>query len=84
MEGAFRQPSAALLSGYGGDPIVFKRQGTKRLWYTAYAVLRALVDLDKRGKSNRGDGYNGDKWNEGLLKELLSTTILDLIDAPCH
>lgn len=42
MEGAFREPSAAFIEGYGGSPIIIARQNTKRLWYTLYVALRTL------------------------------------------
>lgn len=69
MEGAFREPSAAFIEGYGGSPIVIARQKTKRLWYTLYVALRTLL--------------HGAADVDGV-KDLLLKTVDALKDAPCY
>jgi len=43
LEVLFMDPSKALEEGYGGSLIVFRRQKTKRLWYTVFLALMVLV-----------------------------------------
>lgn len=81
MEGALRKPSQALIEGYGGSPIVFARQKTKRLWYTVLAALQDLVNLTNRDKGNI---LMRSAWNETSLKELIEKTAQELKDAPCY
>lgn len=69
MEGAFREPSAAFIEGYGGSPIVIARQKTKRLWYTLYVALRTLLHAEA---------------NVDGVKDLLLKTVDALKDAPCY
>lgn len=80
MEGAFREPSAALLEGHGGSPILFARQKTKRLWYTFYSALLHIIDLTSRGK----DAHSSDPWTIERTTELLKKTAEELQGAPCY
>ncbi|KAH8109475.1 hypothetical protein DFH11DRAFT_1515480, partial [Phellopilus nigrolimitatus] len=87
MEGAFRAPSAALLEGYGGSPIVFARQHTKRLWYTAYAALRTLVAIAEEAAAGAGGAHAlppTREWDAEKTRALLDKTVELLKDAPCY
>lgn len=53
MEMVFVSPDEAFLEGYGGSPIVFPRQDTKRLFYTLFRALVVLVQTYKlEGKAS--------------------------------
>ena len=72
-------PSQALLEGYGGNPIVFRRQRTKRTWYDVFlalAVLLAARDaaVDDPEKQKRVD------WAQQRVRECVDI----LKDAPCY
>ncbi|KAH9838073.1 uncharacterized protein C8Q71DRAFT_706099 [Rhodofomes roseus] len=47
LETLFMDPSKALEEGYGGSLIVFRRQKTKRLWYTVFLALMVLVQAKR-------------------------------------
>ncbi|KAH9918078.1 uncharacterized protein B0H18DRAFT_1032493 [Fomitopsis serialis] len=47
LEVLFMDPSKALEEGYGGSLIVFRRQKTKRLWYTVFLALMVLVQAKR-------------------------------------
>ncbi|KZT71166.1 hypothetical protein DAEQUDRAFT_724539 [Daedalea quercina L-15889] len=47
LEALFLDPSKAFEEGYGGSPIVFRRQKTKRLWYTVFLALMVLVQAKR-------------------------------------
>lgn len=78
LETLFIDPSQALLEGYGGSPIVFARQRTKRLWYTAFLAGTVLLQS--------ADGSSGvgrdDKvaWAHSQLRQCAEK----LKDAPCY
>lgn len=99
MEGVFRAPGEALLEGYGEPgPILFSRQCTKRLWYTAYAALcQWLGAIDDTGTMNDvADGETGkleatnvkeSKLIEERVKRAKTVfleTVKLLKDAPCY
>jgi hypothetical protein len=74
-------PSKALLEGYGGNPIVFRRQKTKRTWYDVFLCLAVLL-----GAQAEGDGHVEEEkaarvqWAVERLKECVDI----LKDAPCY
>ncbi|KAG6911033.1 hypothetical protein DXG01_005449 [Tephrocybe rancida] len=77
-------PSAAFMEGYkggGGGPILaFRRQKTKRIWYS---VFLALVVLTKYGPIVEGEGV----WiseKRQWAREALNEAILALKEAPCY
>jgi len=53
LETIFVSPSAALLEGYQGTPIVFHRQRTKRTWYTLFYGLLVMVESEDADKVNQ-------------------------------
>ncbi|OSX62337.1 hypothetical protein POSPLADRAFT_1056928 [Postia placenta MAD-698-R-SB12] len=77
LETLFLDPSAALTEGYGGSPIVFARQKTKRLWYTLFLALMVVVQA-----ARDGGGVHEDKveWARRTLDEVVQK----LKDAPCY
>ncbi|EKM53000.1 uncharacterized protein PHACADRAFT_259168 [Phanerochaete carnosa HHB-10118-sp] len=72
-------PSQALLEGYGGSPIVFRRQKTKRVWYDVFLALVVLL-------AARGAAVGGPEverlldWARRRLEECVDI----LKDAPCY
>ena len=72
LERLFMEPGAAMLEGYGGTLVVFPRQKTKRIWYTLYMALLALVE---------GDGREG---MESWAKQAVETCLKQLKDAACY
>ncbi|KAI5117169.1 hypothetical protein M0805_003985 [Coniferiporia weirii] len=101
MEGALRAPSAALCEGYRGNSgadgsgevegsglIVFARQRTKRLWYTAYAALCTLLGASRDAKDAVETGDTDDleeaRKRYRAARTLLSATARELKDAPCY
>lgn len=71
-------PSQALLEGYGGNPIVFRRQKTKRIWYDAFLCLAILL----AARSEIGDGDREAKvwWARQRIRECVNI----LKDAPTY
>ncbi|KAG6833138.1 hypothetical protein H0H87_010852 [Tephrocybe sp. NHM501043] len=77
-------PSTAFMEGYkgggGGPVLIFRRQRTKRIWYS---VFLALVMLTKYGPVSEAEGAwitEKRKW----AKEALDKAIPALKDAPCN
>lgn len=79
LETLFIDPSQALLEGYGGSPIVFARQRTKRLWYTI--LLAGTVLLQKA--EGTLDGVQSDDKISWAHSQLLQCAE-KLKDAPCY
>lgn len=82
LEAMFVAPSAAFLEGYGGSPIVFARQKTKRMWYTLFLALVIIVG-PSQGKTlglQPSDRAARTKW----AREAMSECIEKLKDAPCY
>lgn len=77
LETLFLDPSAALTEGYGGSPIVFARQKTKRLWYTLFLALMVVVQAARDGKGAHDDKV---EW----ARHTLDGCVLKLKDAPCY
>lgn len=78
---ANREPSQALLEGYGGNPIVFRRQRTKRMWYDVFLALSVLLSV--RG----GNEHTGDEESETRVqwaRQRLAESAEHLKDAPCY
>jgi hypothetical protein len=73
MERLLIEPSAAILEGYGGSFVVFPRQKKKRIWYTLYTALVALLQ----------EGDQADDAVRDWAMQSLETCIHDLKDAPC-
>ena len=71
-------PSQALLEGYGGNPIVFRRQQTKRVWYDVFLCLSVLVACGKEPDS--AEQQTRVQWSQKRLKECVDV----LKDAPCY
>ena len=76
-EGAAR-PSDALLEGYGGSPIVFRRQKTKRTWYDVFLCLSVLVACTE--ETDDDEQREKVRWSQQRLKECVEI----LKDAPCY
>lgn len=72
METLLREPSDALIEGYGGPIVLFPRQRTKQLWYALYAGL--LTILEGRGGVNAVQS----------AKELVVKCVERLKDAPIY
>ncbi|KAI0954253.1 hypothetical protein AcV7_007532 [Taiwanofungus camphoratus] len=81
LEAMFCDPSAALSEGYGGSPIVFARQRTKRIWYTLFLALMVLVQTAREEQTLMGE-QDTDKveW----AKQALEKCAEELRDAPCY
>ncbi|TDL20523.1 hypothetical protein BD410DRAFT_790746 [Rickenella mellea] len=84
MEISLRAPSTAFLEGYGGTPFLFRRQHTKRLWYTLFAALCALmhVSIPAEVPSEKQGGATECKGEDIL--ELVSECMNALRNAPCY
>ena len=82
LEAMFIDPTAAFLEGYGGSPIVFARQKTKRVWYTIFLALVVLVESMRHNPlRSENEGREGKvKW----AKEILPVYIEKLKNAPCY
>lgn len=72
-------PSVALLEGYGGDPIVFRRQRTKRVWYDVFLALAVLLAPRDAAVSDPEAEGRVD-WARRRLGECVDI----LKDAPCY
>jgi len=77
LEALFMNPSTAFLEGYGGSPIIFTRQKTKRLWYTLFLALVVMSQTKDTGEAEMTDKVN---WARETLKKCID----DLKDAPCY
>ena len=71
-------PSQALLEGYGGTPIVFRRQKTKRVWYDVLLCLAILLVV--RGETIDEERKTKGQWALRRLTECAEI----LKDAPCY
>jgi len=82
METTFLDPSGALVEGYGGSPIVFARQKTKRMWYTVFLALMVLVQAQRDEETIVAAPIQESKveW----AKRTLDQCIRDLKDAPTY
>lgn len=81
LEALFLDPSKALEEGYGGSPIVFRRQKTKRLWYTVFLALMVLVQ-SKREEGSGVKRVGSDKV--GWAQETVDQCIEELQTAPTY
>ncbi|OCH92431.1 hypothetical protein OBBRIDRAFT_751410 [Obba rivulosa] len=80
LETMLLDPSEALVEGYGGSPIVFPRQKTKRLWYTLFLALMVTVQ-HKREETQMGEGESEKlKWAVETLRKCAE----ELKNAPCY
>ena len=83
LEAMFIAPSDAFVEGYGGSPIVFARQKTKRLWYTFFLALAVLVQSIKAGNALNSVGSNREEKVRWAKEEVVSS-LQKLKDAPCY
>jgi hypothetical protein len=72
MERMLEDPSEALVEGYGGSPIVFPRQKTKRMWYSLLEAMMALV---------QGVGTEEDI---ARARKVIGDYVEKLKNAPCY
>ncbi len=80
LEAMFLEPSVAFLEGYGGSPVVFARQKTKRLWYNLFLALIVVLQAES-SKANRSDTIDS---KTSWARDTLVTCIEKLKDAPCY
>ncbi|THH30739.1 hypothetical protein EUX98_g3432 [Antrodiella citrinella] len=80
LETVLLDPSPAFLEGYGGSPIIFARQKTKRMWYT---LLQALVVLVQSHRSSGVDASRVDV-KRGWAREKVAQCVQALANAPCY
>ncbi|GJF00185.1 hypothetical protein PsYK624_164640 [Phanerochaete sordida] len=75
-------PSQALIEGYGGDPVVFARQRTKRVWYDVFLALAVLL----APRDDTADGPDGSECaaHEAWARRRLAECVEVLKDAPCY
>lgn len=80
LETMLVNPSPAFLEGYGGSPIVFARQKTKRMWYTLFQALVVLV------QSHRLDGTGSPTLDDrrGWARKTIAQCVRNLENAPCY
>jgi hypothetical protein len=77
------EPSIAFLEGYGGSPIVFARQRTKRLWYTFFLALMIAIQAEK-GVAMTSQSIEGSKGGSTWARDTIMACIEQLKDAPCY
>ena len=73
-------PSAAILEGYGGSPVIFSRQNTKRLWYDAYITLLEILSLSGTSNASTGSTSSGNPsttLTPGGNTSIISTSIVN-------
>lgn len=81
LEALFLDPSKAFEEGYGGSPIVFRRQKTKRLWYTVFLALMVLVQAKREeGTGLRTVGTDRVAW----ARRTIDQSIEELQNAPTY
>jgi len=80
LETVLVNPSRAFLEGYGGSPIVFARQKTKRLWYTLFQALVVLVQSRRLQGVDVNEVNDRRKW----ARETVAQCARDLANAPCY
>ncbi|KAI0691134.1 hypothetical protein BC835DRAFT_1279773 [Cytidiella melzeri] len=75
-------PSPAFLESYGGNPVVFARQRTKRMWYTLFLALMVTNEAHRQSETPSRTGEGKDKviW----ARDAIVTCIAKLKDAPCY
>ena len=80
LETLFVDPTKAFLEGYGGSPIVFNRQQTKRIWYTLFQAVVVLV------QSHRLDGAEAEalKDRKAWARDTVAKCARSLENAPCY
>ncbi|KAI0083875.1 hypothetical protein BDY19DRAFT_987768 [Irpex rosettiformis] len=84
LESVFiNDPSPAFLEGYGGNPILFRRQRTKRLWYTLFLALVVVVQT-KKGWVSMALHLQSDETKVAWARETIGICIEKLKDAPCY
>lgn len=79
-------PEPAFLEGYGGNPILFARQRTKRTWYTLFLALVITIQA-KRGVglgALRALRAQEDESKVAWAKDSITACIEKLKDAPCY
>lgn len=82
FEAMFISPSNAFLEGYGGSPVVFARQKTKRMWYTFFLALVVLLQASQPDvlRSDISDRQQKADW----AREELASCAEKLKTAPCY
>ncbi|TCD64975.1 hypothetical protein EIP91_003388 [Steccherinum ochraceum] len=80
LETAFVNPSQAFLEGYGGSPIIFNRQKTKRMWYTLFQALVVLVQSHRLQGAEAVAAKSQVEW----ARNTVAQCVKDLKDAPCY
>lgn len=76
-------PSPTFLEAYGGSPIVFARQRTKRMWYTFFTALMIVLQAEKgRGivPASLQDSHNRLSW----ARDTIVACVEKLKNAPCY
>lgn len=77
-------PSTAFWEGYGGSPIVFARQRTKRMWYTLFLALMIVVQAKKGAGNILHSMEEEEKDRVSWAREAIGACIEKLKDAPCY
>ena len=80
LETIFVNPTQAFLEGYGGSPIVFNRQKTKRMWYTLFQALVVLVQSHRLDGLDKGTLEDRRAW----ARTVVAQCVKDLEKAPCY
>ncbi|KAF7795455.1 hypothetical protein EIP86_006616 [Pleurotus ostreatoroseus] len=83
LEAMFIDPNEAFLEGYGGSPVVFARQKTKRLWYTFFLALVVLLQASRAAaptETGLSDRQKKIEW----AREELAGCAEKLKNAPCY